>query len=155
MDASADLRGSFTGLDLRHTLGDVIRASMEGISMNLRLAMDVLGSKTKLTDEMLLVGGGTKSRLWRQIFADIYEKTILETTVGQDAGALGAAALALKGVGIQDSYDFLCAAHVEKSRTVPDPDNIKIYRAEMPIFQKIADSNSELGVMMAKWEKEK
>src|SRR5262249_50949509 len=93
IDDSIHIRGAFLGLDLRHPRGDLLRAAMEGVAMEMRLALDQLRKKMTLSDEMLVVGGGVRSRLWRQIYADVYRMRIVKTNVDQQAAALGAAAL--------------------------------------------------------------
>lgn len=40
IDESLNLRGAFFGLDLRHTRAEVIRAVMEGVAMEMRMALD-------------------------------------------------------------------------------------------------------------------
>jgi xylulokinase len=40
--------------------------------MGLRLALDQLRRLARLSDEMVMVGGGSRSRLWRQICAGVY-----------------------------------------------------------------------------------
>jgi len=42
LEPSPHLRGAFVGLDLGHTQADVIRAALEGIALNLRVALDEL-----------------------------------------------------------------------------------------------------------------
>ena len=44
--------------------------------------------------KIAVVGGGSRSALWRQILADTLEVDIVKTNVGQEAGSLGAAAVA-------------------------------------------------------------
>ncbi len=79
LDKSPNVKGGFIGLQLEHTQNDLIRATLEGICLNLRLAMDVLADYTEFLDDMLIVGGGGKSQFWRSLFADIYNKNIIET----------------------------------------------------------------------------
>ena len=76
LDKSVRARGTITGLDLKHTRADVIRASMEGICLGLKVALSDLEAKIPLNDNMLIVGGGAKSEFWKTLFADIYEKTL-------------------------------------------------------------------------------
>jgi xylulokinase len=72
----------------------VIQAATVGIAMRLRLALDQLGRLTRLSDEMAMVGGGGRSRLWRHICADAYGVSVVKSSVDQEAAALGVAALA-------------------------------------------------------------
>ncbi len=148
LDASEDIKGCFTGLELKHTQGDLIRATMEGISLNLRLALDALESQVKLSDEMLIVGGGAKSKVWSQIFADTYEKTIILSSIGQNAGSLGAAAIAAVGCGMWENFDKLKEIFVIDAKIPPKEENVAVYDKIRPIFQKIAVYQSEIGGMI-------
>ena len=149
-EKSPEIRGALLGLTLGHTRQDVLRAVLEGIAMNLRLSMDILAGVTPLADEMLIVGGGGKSAVWRQIFADIYEKTILETNVGQDAGSLGAMACAAVGLGLWESYEHVKAVHRLKSAKTPDRSNKPVYDAMRPVFADAAGMQAELGERLAR-----
>jgi len=122
---------------------------MEGVCLNLRLALEVLSQYVELSENMLLVGGGGKSRFWRSLFASIYEKNIIETNVGQDAGSLGAAALAAVGVGLWSGFDRIKSIHREQDKIQPDPEDARIYRAILPAYAKIADMQSDIGDMLA------
>ena len=148
LDKSQFVRGCFTGLVLGHTTSDVVRATLEGICMGLRLAMDVLAEHTSLSDEMLIVGGGGKSQFWRALFASIYNKTIIETNVGQDAGSLGAAAVAAVGAGLWDSYDRVRDIHTRLGAIKPDPEALATYEKIRPVFAKIADFQCDIGDML-------
>lgn len=149
LDKSANVRGCFTGLDLMHTRGHLLRAVLEGVCMNLRLAMDVLAEYTRLSDTMLIVGGGGKSPFWRSLFAAIYEKNILETNVGQDAGSLGAAAVAAVGAGLWKDFSPVKGIHHRKNLVEPDPALVEEYRRYLPVFARIADMQSDVGDMLA------
>lgn len=116
--------------------------------MGLRMAMDVLGEHTSLSDEMLIVGGGGKSQFWRSLFASIYQKTIIETNVGQDAGSLGAAAVAAVGAGLWDSYDRVRDIHTRLGAIAPDPQDVETYEKMLPVFAKIADIQCDVGDML-------
>lgn len=137
------LRGSFSGLTLAHTQGDMIRAVMEGVCLDLRLALDVLERFVPVSDEILLVGGGGKSPLWRQIYADTFEKTILQTEVGQDAGALGAAALAALGCGLWKDLGVISRRHEKARKVSPQDEGRAVYRRYLPVFRQLADAHSD------------
>ena len=62
LDDSINVRGAYIGLDLGHTQADIIHAAMEGIAMGMRLALDALLKLTKISDEMVVVGGGSRLR---------------------------------------------------------------------------------------------
>jgi xylulokinase len=145
LDASVNIRGAYIGLDLKHTRADLIRACMEGIAMNLRLNLDVLREHCALRDEMLLVGGGSKSRLYRTIFADVYNMNIVKTNVDQDAGALGAAAIAAVGCGLWDDFRRIDELHRVEEVTAPDRGRNAIYEKLLPVFRTAAEYQARIG----------
>ena len=100
---------------------------------------------TTLSADMLLVGGGGKSKFWRSLFADIYNKNILETNIGQDAGSLGAAAVAAVGIGLWKDFSIVPSLHVIKSRLEPVKENCEKYQAVLGLFKRIADVQADIG----------
>ncbi len=149
MDKSYNLRGAYIGLDLLHTRGDVVRATMEGISMSLRACLDHLRAITTLNDEMLLVGGGSKNPLWRQIYADVYNMTVLKSNIDQQAAALGAAACAAVGTGIWKDFDRIDSLHTIEETVYPVKENVALYDRLMKVYYAATDSLSDLGDMLA------
>ncbi len=137
LDSSQNVRGAFVGLDLGHTQADLFRAVIEGISMSQALAVQALGSLAMLSDEMLAVGGGNRGDDWMQIYADLYDKTMVRTNIGQQAAALGAAAVALVGVGLWEDYSPIVDIHKVQDVTQPDPKSQEEYRALLQRFRRL------------------
>ena len=152
LDKSNNVRGCYTGLTLSHTANDLIRATLEGICLNLRIAMDVLDNYVPLSEDMLIVGGGGKSKFWRSLFADIYCKNIIETNIGQEAGSFGAAAVAAVGAGLWSSYEKVRSIHIIQGKIEPDKSNSMIYEKIRPVFQTICDLQSDVGDLLEKLE---
>ncbi len=148
MNKSYNLRGAFLGLDLIHTRADIIRASMEGITMGLRSCLDELKKLTPIGDEMLLVGGGSKSSFWRQIYADIYKVDVLKSNIDQQAAALGAAACTAVGTGLWDSFDKIDELHHIERRVSPIAENAEKYDKIMEVYNKATDVLCDLGDLM-------
>ena len=147
-EPSPHIRGGFSGIDLRHTRGDLIRAGMEGIAMNLASVLEVLRRFVPLSNEMLMVGGGSKSALWRQIFADVYQMDCVKTNIDQEAGSLGAAAVAAVGAGLWQGFEKIDEVHKVESVTKPDPRNGETYRRLMPAFEMVRRHQAELGDLL-------
>jgi xylulokinase len=150
-DASVHIRGAYIGLDLKHGKPDLIRAAMEGIAMNLRLRLDLLRKYTWLEDEILFVGGGAKSRFYLGIFADVFNNNIIKTNIDQDAGALGAAAIAAVGCGLWENFDRIDQIHKVVEKVQPNKANNQKYEKLLPVFElaaryqaKISDSLREI-----------
>jgi D-xylulose kinase len=85
--AHASLHGLTT---TNFTAGNLSRASMEGATFGLRYALDVLRRNQIAPQEIRLVGGGSRSPLWRRIVADVLGFPVV-CPVSGEAGALGAA----------------------------------------------------------------
>ena len=93
-------RAAFVGLTDGHGRGHLVRATLESLGYWLKESIDVLSAAADLEIEQLVViGGATRSPLWMQIKADC---TGLRLSIPQvpEAVALGAALLAGVGVGV-------------------------------------------------------
>lgn len=133
-DGSVHIRGAYIGLDLKHGKPELIRAAMEGVAMNLRLRLDLLRKYTHLEDEILFVGGGAKSRFYLGIFADVFNTRILKTNIDQDAGALGAAAIAAVGSGLWLDFSRIDQIHKVVELVEPNQENNRQYEKLLPVF---------------------
>jgi xylulokinase len=143
-DPRATIRGAYLGLDLKHGKPELIRAAMEGIAMNLRLRLDLLRKYTWLEDEILFVGGGAKSRFYLGIFADVFNTRIVKTNIDQDAGALGAAALAAVGAGLWKDFSPIDGIHKTVERVEPNPENNRLYEKLIPVFARATENLAEV-----------
>lgn len=138
LEPSPFICGAFAGLQLGHTRADLIRAAMEGIALNLRVALDLLQSYSPVTRDMLIVGGGAKSPFWMQLFADIYHLPIVKTNIDQEAASLGAAALALKGIGLWSDYQPISQLHQVERRYQPQEETALFYQEKiLPRFRQL------------------
>jgi xylulokinase len=122
---------------------------MEGITLGMRLCLDELRRLTPLADEMLIVGGGAKNALWRQIYADGYGMRVVKSNVDQQAAALGAAAVAAVGTGLWKDFDRIDSLHEVEQLVEPIPENARRYDRLIPLFKKAAENLSDLGDLIA------
>ena len=122
---------------------------MEGVAMGLRVALDELRKLTQLSNEMVVVGGGSQSMLWRQIYADVYNMRIIKTSIDQQAAGLGAAALAAVGSGLWPDFEKIDRIHEPEHTAEPIPANNSKYEAMLPVFVQAARYHAELGDMLA------
>ncbi|MDR2470491.1 MAG: hypothetical protein LBD09_00055 [Treponema sp.] len=143
-DKSPNAKGALTGLTLRHNRGDIIRSALEGICMGLRNALEELRSIVPLAEEMLIVGGGAKSPLWRQILADIYGMDIHVPAAGENAGSLGAMACAAVGAGFWKDFSPLAELNKPASAASCIKENREAYDKYYPVFLKVNDQQSEI-----------
>ena len=92
-------RGVFFGVTPRTGKGAMVRAIMEGITLELRRTMEIVENAGHQVEVIYHSGGGAYSDVWSQIKADIYQKKVatFETSEG---GILGSAILAGVGAGV-------------------------------------------------------
>jgi len=147
-EPSPSIRGGFSGIDLRHTRDDLVRAVMEGVALNLGAVLGILRGYVRLDDEMLLVGGGSRSALWRQIFADVYGMRVVKTNVDQDAASLGAAAVAAVGVGLWKDFSRVDAVHATQAVEEPRPEAVQAYARLMPVFERMRADQAVISQML-------
>lgn len=139
MEPVPNMSGAFFGLKLEHTRADILRATQEGIAMNLRMALNVLCRYYNVSDRMLIVGGGAKSPVWLQIFADIYRIPVEKTCIDQEAASLGAAALALNGIGLWNGYGMIDSLHKIERIYKPCDEVHQCYESTQKRFEKLVD----------------
>lgn len=97
---NSSLRAKFNGINAGHRRKHFVRAAYEGVSFSIR---DVTNSVKEFqnAEELIFVGGGTKSKSWISILADVLGKG---GTIPQYCGAAyGAALMAGQGAGIWDA----------------------------------------------------
>ncbi|QBZ89712.1 xylulokinase [Pseudomonas viciae] len=83
--------GSLLGLTTTNlTRANLCRAVVEGTTFGLRYGLDLLRANGLEAQSIRLIGGGSKSPVWRQIVADIMNTTVI-CTQQSEAAALGAA----------------------------------------------------------------
>ncbi|MGQ9786912.1 MAG: FGGY-family carbohydrate kinase, partial [Anaerolineae bacterium] len=133
-------RGGFIGLQITHTRADMIRAVLEGISMNLRtILLSFLEAGARI-EEVTVIGGGAKGKLWRQILADVYGRPVLRPRLLEEATSLGAAIAAGVGVGLFRDFSIVNELIEIVDRHTPSPDAQAEYERLYPIFLAAYDA---------------
>jgi xylulokinase len=135
LDAHA--RAALVGLSASHSRADVVRAILEGVAFSLR---DTLGIFDEMKVPILSVrvgGGGARSRLWRQIQADVYGRRV-EVLRAEEGASYGAALLAGVGFGIWPSVESACQEAVSVAERVePNPASIATLAAQYARFRRL------------------
>lgn len=117
---NADARGTFTGMSVTTTKGDISRAVLEGVGFNLKVILDIL-EKQQSIDELILIGGGAKGQIWLRILADIWQKRILVPKYREEATSMGAAICGGVGVGMYESFKAAEKLNPVEKVIEPDP----------------------------------
>jgi len=97
-------RGSVLGLTVKHTTAHLYRALLESVGYALRHVMESYGTTLPHDAVCRIVGGGTASRLWVQILADITGVKLECMTEGVEA-PIGDAFLAGVAGGVFSGYE--------------------------------------------------
>ncbi len=133
---SASIRGSFTGLDVRHGWPQIVRAVMEGVAFSLRDCLGMFGDDARTLRAAVLSGGVVRSPVWSGILTDVLG---LETrTVAHGDSALGAAMLAGAGVGVFASLEDAVSRCVRREGGLrPDPALADAYARAFERYRRV------------------
>ncbi len=119
------------------TPGNLARAALEGVTLGLAYGMQRFRDLGVAPSEIRLTGGGSNSKLWRQVAADAFgaETVCLRTGEGAALGAALQAAATCSGSGSFDEQGILdwtkrWVELDESTRCAPDEDRREAY-AEM------------------------
>lgn len=135
LDAHA--RGVFFGISAMHTKRDFLRAVLEGVVYSLKDCYDIIGDMGIGINEVRASGGGGKSRLWRQMQADVFGCRI--NTINSSQGpALGAAILAMTGTNEYSSVEEACENIIKVEDTLePSYNNTKKYKSYHDVYKRL------------------
>ncbi|MGQ9721217.1 MAG: xylulokinase [Candidatus Jordarchaeum sp.] len=140
-----DARGVIVGLALGHTRAHLVRAIMEGACFEVRKNIEVMKELGLEFQEVRITGGATRSPLWNQIQADIYNIPVSRGEV-EEATSLGAAILAGVGVGVYKSVSDAAETMVQiGERREPDENNRevydKLYKVHNDVYMALKDKD--------------
>lgn len=130
---NSEARGAFIGLKMEHTRGDMIRAGVEGILMNLAIILDVFRKNVEITD-INVIGGLSKGDPIRHALADIFGVRAHQLSWLDEATSMGAAVTA--GIGIGELKDFSGIDRFVHVANIVEPDweNHERYKAIREVF---------------------
>jgi len=145
---STTLRAGFHNISMRTTADHIARAVLEGVAYNTRWSLTYVEKfiRQKL-DTLNFIGGGAKSDLWCQIFADIMNRQIRRVKDPIEANCRGAAFIAsvgLKKISFQDIPELIEYEQIfEPDKDLNEHYNnlyqmfLQIYRKNKRIYQKL------------------
>jgi xylulokinase len=141
MDLGARL--AMAGIDYGTTKFSLYRAILEGLVLDQRLNLSVLADEHVLVKHLIAVGGGSKSRPWLGIKADILEIPVSTLEV-KEAGALGAAILCAAAAGVYGSISEAASNMSRIEQTIePDITRRDFYAEKFALYRKLRDHVKE------------
>jgi xylulokinase len=132
---NSDARGSFIGLKMEHTRGDMMRSVVEGVAMNLDIILNILKQAVDIK-KMIVVGGLAKGEVQQQIFADVYGMDVVRLKHLEEATSIGAAVIAGVGAGVLSGYGDALLFNEGVSHTSPVPIHIETYAKLKTLFEQ-------------------
>ncbi|QIB34574.1 FGGY-family carbohydrate kinase [Ancylobacter pratisalsi] len=120
-------RGVFDGLTLSHDIGHLWRALLEAYAYASAHHVEVLRDMGHSAQRVLVSDGGSNSRVWMQIIADVLGQPV-HRLKGHPGSSLGAAWTAAVGVGLADWPGI--ARFVQQDEVLqPNPAHAEVYEA--------------------------
>lgn len=95
----AAIRGSFSGLGTDTTRDDMTRAVLEGVAFGLRDSFEALKATGARFDQLLAIGGGSRSNYWLNLIATVLDTPLSIPASGEFGAALGGARLGMSAAG--------------------------------------------------------
>jgi len=138
-----DAKGAFIGLTLEHTRADILRAVMEGITLNLSIILDIFRTQIPVP-EITVIGGGAKGEVWRRIMADIYQADIVRPNYLEEATSMGAAIIGGVGCGVFPSFEVADRFIETVDRTTPDLARAGLYAESKKLFNETYEALAPL-----------
>ncbi|HTD65899.1 MAG TPA: FGGY-family carbohydrate kinase, partial [Candidatus Limnocylindria bacterium] len=141
-----DGTGVFVGVNSRtFTAPHFARATMEGVTLGMNYGLRRLAQLGVKPAQIRATGGGAKSKIWRQIMADIFDAEVVTLKVSEGA-AYGAALQALwcwrlqqgEKASIADITDEFVEI-VKAETATPNKKNVEVYRE----LQALQDESSK------------
>jgi len=133
-------RAHFFGISIETTRADMLRAVYEGTALSM---LDCYAHMPFEVEEWYISGGGNRSALWCQMFADCTGQTML-VPAGEELGARGAALLAGIACGVYEDLEEAMKRVIRiERRHEPNPEATekyqKLYRLYKRIYEHLMD----------------
>ncbi len=148
------VRASFVGLTLRHNLGHMARAVMEGVAFSLKDVMELFYQNGIKPTAITVSGGAANSPLWRQIIADVIGLPLYVVNTNEGA-ALGAAVLAAVGCKAYPSVKDACQHMILRSPSAqPIASHVEQYNQVYAVYRQLYPLLRETCVDLASIEQQ-
>jgi xylulokinase len=124
------------GLTNRHRQPDLLRAVVEGITLNLRVILEAFLDQGAAIDGLRVIGGGAGSPVWNQIMADCFGIPVQRLTLVDEATSMGAAVAGGVGVGLWKDFGKVDEMVEIASECAPRPEVRELYDELSSVFDE-------------------
>lgn len=142
-------RGAFIGLKMEHTKADMLRATVEGILMNLDIILEIFKKDADIK-VMNIIGGMAQGAPIRQILADIYGIKVNKLNYLEEATSMGAAVAAGVGTGVLKDFSEIHRFIQIDEEINPNMINHNIYKPIKSVFENSYNALSDIYEQLAK-----
>ncbi len=139
-----DARGMFIGMDMSNDRSDMYLAVLEGVAFAIRDCLEVAKDLGIKIDVSKICGGGSKSKLWRKIIANVLGIR-LAIPAAEEGPGYGGAMLAMTAKGEYKDIEE-CAAALVKVKEYEEIDEtlVKRYEEKYQKYRQIYPSVKQL-----------
>lgn len=136
-------RGTFIGMTMGTTRGEMTQAVLEGVAFALRDSLEVAKALGIHIERTKICGGGAKSALWKKIIANVLGIQV-DVIASEEGPALGGAMLAAVGCGVYANVEEAATRIVQVVDTVaPTPELVAHYNKKYETFKLLYPSLKE------------
>jgi xylulokinase len=131
--------GFCVGLTCETSSQDILKGLLEGICFEARMNLDYLEKHLGITfNEVISVGGGSRSPFFLQLKATIYKKS-LRSFEYADLSSYGAALIALAGLeGWQKAFEIIERLQTNSNQYEPQKERGILYSKKYQKYQKLS-----------------
>jgi len=127
-----EAKGVFYNLTLGTTRGEMARAILEGIAVEMKESLDLVETLCGRVDSVSVSGGLTRSDLFNQIQSDVFKRPVVRFK-NSEATSLGAWIAGSVACGIDAGHAQAFKRAVDPGSSVsylPDPANLPVYERQ-------------------------
>jgi xylulokinase len=132
----AGARATFDGLTLSHDIGHLWRALLEAYAYAIAHHVEVMNEIGYRTERFIVSDGGSTSRVWMQIVADVLQQPV-QRLAGHPGSCVGAAWTAAIGAGLATDWSAISAFVRPAGRIAPRPEAAEAYRRGYRRYREI------------------
>jgi xylulokinase len=138
----SNARATFDGLTLSHDIGHLWRALLEAYAYAIAHHVEVMNRIGYRTERFIVSDGGSASRVWMQIVADVLQQPV-QRLAGHPGSCVGAAWTAAIGVGLASDWSAISAFVRPADRIEPRPETAAAhrwgYRRYRDLYRRLAE----------------
>ena len=130
-------RGVFFGMSYLHTPDHFARSIMEGVAYSQLDCLSILEEQDISSESLIIFGGGSKSKIWQKIIADITNKKIQTLNI-EEGPSFGAALIAGVASGVFENMEIAVNKSIRTvAEILPSNANVLKYSSFYRIYKSL------------------